>query len=47
MLNEALLNDNRPVSENTKIADFIYFSNEKSIPYDKCVGIARHLVEGG
>ena len=47
MLNESLLNDNRHVSENTKIADYIYYSNEKSISYDKCISIARLLVEGG
>ena len=46
-LDEIVLNDNRPVSENTKIADYIYYSNEKSISYDKCISIARLLVEGG
>lgn len=39
--------DIRPVGEEVKMADCIYFSNEKGIPYDVCEKVAKHLIENG
>lgn len=47
ILEENFVDDNRPVSEEIKLTDYIYFSNEKKFSYEQCEGIAKLLTEGG
>ncbi len=44
---EFIEEDNRPVSEEVKMADYIYFSNDKAISYDLCEKVAKRLIENG
>lgn len=39
--------DKRPVSEEVKMADCIYFGSEKTIPFNECEEIAKLLAQYG